>query len=203
MPLAFGIVPEDRRQSVVDFIKSRGMAASVYGSQYLMEALYEAGEEEYALELLASKSDRSWYNMIRVGSTITMEAWDMKYKPNADWNHAWGAVPANIIPREMWGIKPAEPGYRVAHIQPQMGSLESSSIEVPTIKGTIKGEYSYVNDRRQTYTIKIPANMVAEFEINTASGQVLMLNGEKAAAAFETLRLTPGVHEIEVVVNSF
>ena len=40
MPLAFGIVPEDRKQSVLDFIKSRGMACSVYGAQYLMDALY-------------------------------------------------------------------------------------------------------------------------------------------------------------------
>ena len=29
--------------------------------------------------------------MIRVGSTITLEAWDNKFKPNQDWNHAWGA----------------------------------------------------------------------------------------------------------------
>lgn len=39
---------------------------------------------------------RSWWNMIRSGSTMTMEAWDMKYKPNSDWNHAWGAAPANM-----------------------------------------------------------------------------------------------------------
>lgn len=179
------------------------MAASVYGAQYLMEALYKAGEDEYALEILTSTSDRSWYNMIRVGSTITLEAWDMKYKPNADWNHAWGAVPANIIPRGLWGIQPKEPGYKVAQIKPQMGNLKSSTIKVPTVKGPIKAEYKYVNDRRQTYTIEIPANMVAEFEVNAGPGKVLMLNGKKAATVFNTLRLTPGVHHIELVVNSF
>lgn len=40
LPLAFGIVPEKHQQSVVDFIKSRGMACSVYGAQYLMDGLY-------------------------------------------------------------------------------------------------------------------------------------------------------------------
>lgn len=37
--------------------------------------------------------------MIDQGSTITMEAWSLKAKPNQDWNHAWGAAPANLLPR--------------------------------------------------------------------------------------------------------
>jgi hypothetical protein len=203
MPLAFGIVPEKHKGSVVEFIKTRGMACSVYGSQYLMEALYNAGAEDYALELLTSTSDRSWYNMIRIGSTITLEAWDMKYKPNADWNHAWGAVPANIIPRGLWGITPATPGFGVASIKPQMGNLKSSTIETPTIKGTIKGEYEYVNDRLQRYTIEIPAKMVAEFEVPEVSGKVMKLDGFKVNPAFGSIRLTPGKHVIELVMNSF
>ena len=202
-PLAFDIVPEKRQASVVEFIKSRGMAASVYGSQYLMEGLYNAGEADYALALLTSESDRSWYNMIRVGATMTMEAWDMKYKPNADWNHAWGAVPANIIPRGLWGITPKTPGFSVAQIKPQMGNLKSSKIETPTIKGPIKGEYEYVNDRLQRYTIEIPANMVAEFSLDASSDKVMKLNGEKVNAAFGSVRLTPGKHVVELVVNSF
>ena len=42
------------------------MACSVYGSQYLLEALYKAGEADYALQLMTSDSKRSWLNMIRV-----------------------------------------------------------------------------------------------------------------------------------------
>jgi len=141
--------------------------------------------------------------MIRVGSTITMEAWDMKYKPNSDWNHAWGAAPANIIPRELWGIRPLEPGYKMALIKPQMGELKNSTIKVPTIKGEIKGAYKYVNDCREIYNIEIPANMVAEFDVNTSSGKVLRLDGKKVSTAFKNLRLTPGKHQIELVDNSF
>ncbi|HLP74017.1 MAG TPA: hypothetical protein VK155_14020, partial [Bacteroidales bacterium] len=87
--LAFGLVPDENRAMVISFIKSRGMACSVYGSQYLLEGLYRYGEADYAMKLLTSKGDRGWWNMIRSGSTITLEAWDMKYKPNSDWNHAW------------------------------------------------------------------------------------------------------------------
>ena len=42
-PLALGLVPEERVASVVEFVKSRGMACSVYGAQYLLEGLYDGG----------------------------------------------------------------------------------------------------------------------------------------------------------------
>lgn len=203
MAFAFNIVPEQYKESVLEFIKSRGMACSVYGSQYLMEALYNANEADYGLELMTAQHDRSWYNMIKIGSTIALEAWDMKYKPNGDWNHAWGAAPANIIPAYLWGIRPKIAGFGVAHIKPQMSTLKHSKIEVPTIKGTIKGVYKFVNNRRQTYKIELPANMVAEFEVVNAEGKEVKLNGQKVSLAFGTIRLMPGVNEITLVVNSF
>ena len=203
MPLAFGLVPEEHYQSVVDFVKSRGMACSVYGAQFLMDGLYNAGEADYALELLASKAERSWYNMIRSGSTITLEAWDLKYKNNLDWNHAWGAVPANVIPRGLWGIKPKTPGFGVAIIQPQMGKLKSSEIKVPTVRGPIIGKYTYNGARLQTYEIEIPGNMVAEFSLKDIDGKDLIHNGNKIPPAFDSVRLSPGKHIIKLKINSF
>ncbi|MFT4568382.1 MAG: alpha-L-rhamnosidase [Saprospiraceae bacterium] len=203
MPLAFDMVPEAHKKSVVEFVKSRGMACSVYGSQYLMDALYNAGESKYALALLTDGSDRSWYNMIRAGATITLEAWDLKYKNNLDWNHAWGAVPANAIPRGLWGIQPKIAGYGIARIKPQLGKLKHSAIVVPTIKGKIKGEYKFLSNRLQTYKIEIPANMVAEFEVVDTEGKEVELNGNKASLAFGTIRLMPGINKIRLKVNSF
>jgi hypothetical protein len=203
MPLAFGLVPEEHYESVVNYVKSRGMACSVYGSQFLMDGLYNAGEEDYALDLLTDTSDRSWYNMIRIGSTITLESWDNQYKNNLDWNHAWGAVPANVIPRGLWGIKPKTPGFGVASIKPQMSKLKSSEIEVPTVRGTIKGKYTYNGARLQTYEIEIPGNMVAEFSLNGLDGKDLIHNGEKVPSAFESIRLAPGKHTVQLKINSF
>ena len=179
------------------------MACSAYGSQFLMDALYEAGAADYALELLTHTSDRSWYNMIRVGSTITLEAWDLKYKPNLDWNHAWGAVPANIIPRGLWGIKPKSPGFEIATIKPQMGNLKSSSIVVPTVRGPIKATFQYNSARLQTYEIEIPGNMVAQFYLNDTESKDLIHNGNKVASAFDFVRLEPGKHTIKIKINSF
>lgn len=203
LPLAFGIVPDVYKKQVADYIKTRGMGCSVYGAQFLLEALYNAGADDYALELMTATHDRSWYNMIRGGSTITWEAWDLKYKPNQDWNHAWGAAPANIITRYMWGIQPKTPGFGVVSVHPQMGSLKNSSIVVPTIKGQIKADYKKVNNRLTQYSIELPANMVGEFKVALSPQDVVTVNGEAANLSFGTIRLNPGVNEIEVRVNSF
>lgn len=159
--LTFGLAPEKQKQHILEFIRSRGMACSVYGSQFLMDALYQAADASYALSLLTSTSERSWYNMIRAGSTISLEAWDNKYKPNQDWNHAWGAVPANAIPRHLMGITPLEAGFGTVRIQPQTDSLRFAEISVPTIRGTI---YMKIENNPGTYRmhVTIPANMNAD-----------------------------------------
>ncbi len=203
LPLAFGLVPTKYLESVVAFVKSRGMACSVYGAQYLLEGLYRAGEGQYALDLMRATDDRSWWHMIEIGSTITLEAWDMKYKPNADWNHAWGAAPANIIPRWLWGIQPKSAGFDIVSIHPQMGDLTSSSIEVPTLLGKISADYQLVNNRLTRYEISLPANMVGEFHTDFSPQAVITLNGENANLSFGTIRLSPGKNTLEVKINSF
>jgi len=160
-PVAFDMVPSGKIKKVLDFIRSRKMACSVYGSQFLMDALYETSDAEYALSMLTKTDDRGWYNMIRLGSTISLEAWDNKYKPNLDWNHAWGAVPANIIPRKLLGIEPIMPGFDKARIKPQIASLSYVRAVVPTIKGEISME---IENKKGEYRLQltIPANMESE-----------------------------------------
>jgi hypothetical protein len=201
MPLAFGLVPEEHIASVVAFIKSRGMACSVYGAQYLLEGLYEAGEEDYAVELLTSTSDRSWYNMIRSGSTITMEAWDLKYKPNADWNHAWGAAPANIIPRGLWGIRPLKPGFSEVIIQPQLGELSHSKIKVPTIRGTVYADYKILDDQVE-FIIQLPPNMTGNFVIPSKyNNRKISQDNHPVKSTIETLSLQSGLNKITLTRN--
>ncbi|MDD2290530.1 MAG: family 78 glycoside hydrolase catalytic domain [Bacteroidales bacterium] len=162
LPLLFGLVPKNRINNVLEFIRSRGMACSVYGAQFLLDGIYNAYDAGYGLQLLTSTGERSWYNMVRAGSTITMEAWDNKYKPNQDWNHAWGAAPANLIPRKLMGIEPLEPGFRKIKIMPQPASLQHAEIKLPTIRGDV--QVSFTNDPGQSFRLEvsIPANTTAK-----------------------------------------
>lgn len=203
MALAFNLVPETHQKTVIDFVKTRGMACSVYGAQYLLEGLYNVGEADYALDLMTATHNRSWWNMIAIGSTITLEAWDMKYKPNADWNHAWGAVPANIIPRNMWGIQPKTPGGSIISIQPQLGHLTVSEIEVPMLKGNVKAAYKQISALNKEYKFELPANVSGELSLQYTSNDVVLLNGEQVNLSFGTIRLSPGINIIELIVNTF
>ncbi|MFA9478089.1 alpha-L-rhamnosidase C-terminal domain-containing protein [Phycisphaerales bacterium AB-hyl4] len=163
MPLAFGLVPPKRRDTVLQFVKSRGMACSVYGAQYLLEGLYDYGEAEYALSLMTSRSDRSWWHMLEQGSTMTLEAWAHRYKNNLDWNHAWGTAPINIIPRKLMGIEPVAPGYAHIRLRPQPASLTHVSIKVPTPLGPIIADYDGTTSQRR-YTITVPGEMRVDLD---------------------------------------
>lgn len=140
-PLMAGLVPREHTASVTAFVKSRGMACSVYGAQHLLDGLYRAGEGAHILSLLTSRSDRSWFHMSRrLGSTMTLEAWDHPYKQNLDWNHAWGAAPTNIIIRRLLGVRPLAPGFRQVLVAPQPGPLEWCRARIPTPHGPIEFE---------------------------------------------------------------
>ncbi|WP_143519949.1 alpha-L-rhamnosidase C-terminal domain-containing protein [Reichenbachiella sp. 5M10] len=196
MPLVFGLVPDQYKMTVVDFIKTRGMACSVYGAQYLLEALYQAGETEYAFKLMTdTTTDRSWWNMIQLGATMTLEAWDMKYKPNLDWNHAWGTAPLNTVVRHLWGITPIQPGFKQVEVQPQLGELTFSEIKTPTIMGNIIARHQQVNEK-VNYTIELPEGM---------SGIFIVPKGyqpTKSKQRQEIIKLSSEVNKIKLRVIS-
>ena len=180
-PLALGLVPEERVGRVAAFLKPRGMACSVYGAQFLLEGLFDSGAADAALALLLSDGQRSWRNMSeKVGSTITLEAWDPAFKPNLDWNHAWGAAPANLIPRKLMGIEPLEPGFKRFRVRPRTASLEHAKIKFPTPAGAILLEIRGKDAASWQARLVVPAGTAAEFHLPFA-GKVELASGEEVA----------------------
>lgn len=187
--LAFDLVPLEHQKTVADFVQSRGMACSVYGAQYLLEALYKAGKDDYALQLMTSRSDRSWWHMIELGSTMTLEAWDAKYKQNLTWNHAWGAAPGNIISRYVLGVRPLEPGYKKLIIAPQPGTLEWLDGRVPTVQGPVTLSYLR-NGEHPRLEIRVPMGTTARVLLpvrgaNTLKSPQVLVDGKKTSAVVE------------------
>lgn len=159
-PVAFGLAPEKYYDSILELVKNKGMACSPYGAYYLLQAVYELGDPEYAMELITNETDRGWLNMLRTGATITTEAWDLKYKNNMTWNHAWGASPAYHITRNIMGITPLDPSFKRIQIKPRPGTLDHASIKTPTIRGAVKVSYERSQDE-WAMDFSIPANVTA------------------------------------------
>ena len=177
-PLALGLVDKVYQDDVMDYIRSRGLVCSVYAAQFLMDAVYGAGDGDYGLHLLTKEDERSWYNMVRHGATMTYEAWDDKFKNNQDWNHAWGAAPANVIPRYVVGVRPLEPGFARMLISPQTSTLKSVEAVVPTIRGSVEVDIQSTSEK-YVMRVNIPANTVAEVDLPMLlEADELLVDGE-------------------------
>lgn len=203
-PLAFGLVPDSRKPTIGKYLASKGMACSVYGAQYLLEALFEAQKPTEAIELMNDSSDRSWLGMLKAGSTITMEAWGKEYKPNLDWNHAWGAAPANIIPRGVFGIRPLEPGFTKVAIKPQLGTIRHAKIKHPTIRGPIQVECRKEGlDSLLSMRVELPLTVKGKVYFPTRFFAVkISMNGKqitpKLEEGFYTQEIGSGTYRFEL-----
>jgi hypothetical protein len=156
----FGIAEQMEYPFITEFIRSKGMSCSVYGAQFLLETCYKCGLANHALSLLTSDGLRSWLHMLNCGATITKEVWDDSLHPCPDWNHAWGAAPANIIPRGLFGIKPLKPGFEVFQFKPQPASLQSAQLRHPTPHGPIEIELN-----RKEIQFSLPSGTTAQVEL--------------------------------------
>lgn len=170
-PLAFDLVPSEYRPRVTRWLAERGMDCSVYAAQYLLDGLFKNDNGEKALELITASNDRSWRHMVESGTTITWEAWDLRYKSNQDWNHPWGAAPANLLPRFVIGAQPLTPGWGRALIRPHIGDLTFAEGKIPTPRGPIMIEWSHSSTFR--ISLSLPQGVRAKVDlpaIETAHG---------------------------------
>lgn len=197
--LVFGLTPPERVPGIADFLQLRGMACSVYGAQYLLEALFAAGRDDYAVKLMAARTQRSWWHMIESGSTMTWEAWDVEFKNNLTWNHAWGAAPANILSRFVLGVRPAAPGYRAMLLAPQPGRLRWVKGKVPTAIGSVLMDIS--NGAVFRLEVTLPACAKATVVLPCRKDRRLVLDGHSANAEVKgnalAMTVPPGHHVIE------
>lgn len=180
-PLAFGLVPDDKRAGVLVWLELKDMQCSVYAAQYFMDALFSNGKDQKAMDLMLADGDRSWKHMAGSGTTISWEAWEMKYKPNQDWNHAWGAAPANLLPRHVLGAQSRKPGWTTATIRPCPGELKFASGKVPTPKGPV--EIAWSNEESFDLSLSLPEGMSAVVELpadNDSAG--VFVNGHPIPA---------------------
>ena len=201
--LNFGLIAEKNVPAVTKFIKSRRMACSVYGSQFLLDGLFDHDEDEYAVSLMSATTQRSWYNMIRTGSTITLEAWDKIYKPNLDLNHAWGSAPANLIIRKLMGIEPLTPGFETIQIKPRIGNLSFAKMRTSTLKGEVAVSFQK-NNKTEEWIISVPGASTANLYLPSHSknskifidGKAPGINIQKGFWVIE--KLSSGSHNIQI-----
>jgi alpha-L-rhamnosidase len=103
------------------------------------------------------------------------------------WNHAWGAAPAYIITRKIFGIEPLEPAFRTVLIRPRPGALESAEIKSPTIRGAIHAKFNRGTGGVFNMEVVIPANTNARVMLPKPYKEdfALRLNGKEIPFTIE------------------
>lgn len=171
-PLAFGLVPTDRIGRALDHVVARGMACSVYAAQHLLDGLYRNHRADQALDLMTARHDRGWLRMLEAGSTMTLEAWDWRYKNNLDWNHAWATAPLNVCARWVLGVQTAAPGGAALAVHPQPGRLRRIEGRVPSMRGAVDVALVQEPGVSCELELELPCGSVAEISLPWSGGAV-------------------------------
>jgi alpha-L-rhamnosidase len=170
IPVALGLAPASRRDALAEALAAGGMRMSVYGAQFLLDALFTLGRAQEAHALMTSRGQRSWLHLLDdLGASIVPEAWDPSLKPNMTYSHAWGTAPVNVIARWVLGVRVVAPGAARLEVAPQPGPLTRMEGTVPTIRGDVHVRF----DREEgELEVRIPANTTARVRCGGADLEV-------------------------------
>lgn len=135
--------------------------ASPYMEKYVLEALFEMGYPDFALERMKSRYNR----MLQYPYTTLFEGWGIGEEGfgGGTINHAWSGGPLTLLSQKVCGIHPTSPGFRTFRITPQMGSLNKVDAVVDTHYGLIKVSVEK-KGKRLSLDVNVPEGTEATVE---------------------------------------
>ncbi|MBD5780072.1 glycoside hydrolase [Pelagicoccus sp. NFK12] len=119
--------------------------ASPYMEKYVLEALCVMGEEEASLQRMKKR----YTVMVDAPYTTLWEFW--KTGGMGTYNHGWNA-PNTILSQYIAGVAVVDPAWETYHVKPQLGSLNSIQVRVPSVKGDIDVD---INKTDKTFSIQL------------------------------------------------
>ena len=202
--LAYGIYEDqEMAEKMADYISTNGLKTSVYGSFFVLEGLYNAGDGSAAMDIMTGNGTRSWLHVMDdLGATMATEAWDPANKTNMTYSHPWGSAPGSQITRGIFGIMPIEAGFKKFQIKFQPGDLTKASITTPTVKGTVGADFDLTGKNGFMGSVTIPCNTTAEVSVPVTSkdSNYIAVNGKVMKAdrvnGYLTLELGSGTYQL-------
>lgn len=157
LALAMHAVPEETKEAAVrhlaDMIHENGdcLDTGFLSIPFLLETLYENGEQKLANTLLFQEDAPSWLYEVKMGATTIWETWEA-VDPDGNpkdfsLNHfAFGCVGEYLF-RHVLGIQRAEPGWKKVRIAPDVNcGLEYAKGSYDSIWGRISVEWKKTVD---------------------------------------------------------
>jgi alpha-L-rhamnosidase len=166
LPLSFGLVPKEDRQSVIDNlvadIRARGdhLDTGALGTKVLLPVLTDAGHGDLAHEVATNPTYPGWgYWFESLGATTMWEEWNANSRSH---DHAFMGTVDDWLYQDVAGIKAAAPGYTKVTIQPHaVGDLTHASAHIESPLGRIASSWTR-KQGRFTLRVDVPVGSTAD-----------------------------------------
>ena len=148
-----GIADADKYPTIGRLLRTQ-KHASPYMEKYVMEALFQMGDGEYAME----RAHERYHAMVTdsVHSTL-YEGWleGVNGFGGGTTNHAWSGGPLTVIAQYLMGVSVTEPGWRKFAVCPSPVRFQKAHITIPTVRGMIKSAFR-LGEKADVYTLTVP-----------------------------------------------
>ncbi|WP_447761501.1 family 78 glycoside hydrolase catalytic domain [Sphingopyxis panaciterrae] len=173
LPLAFGMAPAGREQSVADAIArdvdKQGLRTGVYGVRYLLEILSDYGYANLAYRVATRTDEPSWGWWIAKGHKTMFETWSLNSRSR---DHHYFASVADWMRQRLAGLRPGAPGYKVVLVKPAIPEgLASAEAGMDTIHGRAFAGWK-VDAGKLTLSAEVPANTTGEIWVPARFGAI-------------------------------
>ena len=178
MAVVSGLATKEKYKALAKLFRVE-QHASPYMEKYVLEALFQMGEAEQALQRMKA---RYQVMLDYVDFTTLFEGWGVGDTGfgGGTINHAWSGGPLTLLSQKVCGIEPTSPGFRTFRIAPQLGSLREASATVDTHYGLIKLSVKRFGKRLEMQ-VSVPEGTTAE---------LLFPNGHRQQVAAGEHRIT-------------
>nr|WP_298999896.1 alpha-L-rhamnosidase C-terminal domain-containing protein [uncultured Allomuricauda sp.] len=191
-----GLADSDKYEAIYQVLQKE-KHASPYMEKYVLEALFQMGYADYALERMKERFSKM---VLDTTYTTLWEGWGIGAEGfgGGTTNHAWSGGGLTLLYQYAAGIEPTSPGWETFQVKPQPGFLKHISAVVPTVKGTVKVEVK----NKETYQliIKVPAETKATVYIPSKYKDI-MVNGVEVVyteeEGFKLFEIDSGYYKVE------
>lgn len=176
LPLAFGMVPPERRaavgarlvRTVLDEDDGH-LDTGIFGTRYLVDALNAAGRPDVALTVLDQRTYPGFGWEIAQGGTTAWEEWTYRSGMHT-YDHAmFAGVDASLL-TEFGGIEPAAPGYERIRVAPATpDGLDHASASIDTVRGRVSSAWRRTGGVLHL-DVTVPVNATAEVRVPLPDG---------------------------------
>jgi hypothetical protein len=197
LAVAGGLADEDKFPAIINVLKNQ-RHASPYMEKYVVEALFQMNEPDFALQRLKER----FSTMVNYKETTTLwEGWGIGKEGygGGTTNHAWSGGGLTLLSQYVAGIAPTKPAYETFQVKPQLGFLKKVSAIVPSIKGEIAVEINATEI--WTMNLTVPENTTATVYMDSAFAKaVLNLKTMETTKTddgnWQTIEVGSGTHKI-------